>query len=154
MRIKWFIACLVVMAAPVSAQNFSCRIGTDPACLNYGDTICSSGGQCVDRDAACFNSYQCDFEGFTCKSNVTECVRVYDQLLVTHNELVDDFNRLQDGYNDLRDDHDTLTDDYRAMLVEHDSVLTMQRRLTGALDDIEACLDRASTLQEAQFCRR
>ena len=152
MRLNWFICCIVALAIPASAQNFSCRIGTNPACLNYGDTICSNQGQCVDRNAACFDSYQCNYEGFTCKSNVTDCVRVYDQLMVTHNELVDDFNRMQDGYNELADDHDKLTDDYRALLVEHDTVLTAQRRLNRILTDLESCVELASTLEEARFC--
>jgi hypothetical protein len=61
------------------------------ACLGYGETVCSSSGMCVHQNAACFDSYQCNYEGFTCKSNVTECAEAHDVLLRTHNELVDDF---------------------------------------------------------------
>ena len=55
-------------------QSFTCRIGQDAACLDWGDTVCSSSGMCVDANAACFDAYQCDYKGFTCKSNVDECV--------------------------------------------------------------------------------
>lgn len=91
MRTLILMAALAV-ASPALGQSFSCRIGTQPACLDYGDQVCSSSGKCVDSDAACFDSYQCGYEGFTCKSNVTECVDAHDELLRKHNALVDDFN--------------------------------------------------------------
>ncbi|GHC36572.1 hypothetical protein GCM10007291_42530 [Gemmobacter nanjingensis] len=111
-------------ASPVLGQSFSCRIGTQPACLDYGDKVCSSSGMCVDRNAACFDQYQCNYEGFTCKSNVTECVEAHDSLLRKHNELVDDFNEN----------------------------LEIAKRMAARLDDIESCLINASTLDEAKRC--
>lgn len=79
---------------------------------------------CVDRNAACFDPYQCNYEGFTCKSNVTECVEAHDSLLRKHNELVDDFNEN----------------------------LEIAKRMAARLDDIESCLINASTLDEAMRC--
>jgi len=111
-------------ASPTLGQSFSCRIGTQPACLDYGDKVCSSSGMCVDQNAACFDSYQCDYEGFTCKSNVTECVEAHDALLRRHNELVDDFNEN----------------------------LEIARVMASRLDDIETCLIYASTLEDAKLC--
>lgn len=114
----------LTLASPALGQNFSCRIGTQPACLDYGDTVCSSRGICVDKDSACFDRYQCNFEGFTCKSNVTECVETYDRLLRKHNDLVDDFNKK----------------------------LKVAKEMAARIDDIESCLLYASTLESAKRC--
>lgn len=119
-------AIALTLAAPAMGQSFSCRIGTEPACLGYGDTVCSSSGMCVDRSAACFDQFQCNYEGFTCKSNVTDCAAAHDKLLRTHNELVDDFNEN----------------------------LETARRMADQLDEIGSCLRFASSLQEAQGCAR
>lgn len=114
----------IAAASPALGQSFSCRIGTQPACLDYGDKVCSSSGMCVDRNAACFDQYQCNYEGFTCKSNVTECVEAHDSLLRKHNELVDDFNEN----------------------------LEIAKEMAARLDDIESCLIYASTLEDAKLC--
>ncbi|MDZ4137031.1 MAG: hypothetical protein U1D06_15785 [Paracoccaceae bacterium] len=114
----------LALAAPAFGQSFSCRIGTQPACLDYGDKVCSSSGRCVDRDAACFNKYQCNHEGFTCKSNVTECVEAHDNLLRKHNDLIDDFNKN----------------------------LKFAKEMASRLDEIETCLIYASTLEAAKLC--
>lgn len=114
----------LISSAPADAQNFSCRIGTTPACLDYGDKVCSSMGKCVDANAACFDSYQCGYEGFTCRSNVTECADKYDRLLSEHNDLVSE-------YNDL---------------------LARAKRAQSNADDAERCVRWATTLDEAQGC--
>lgn len=114
----------IAMTSSVSAQSFSCRMGTKPACLDYGATVCSSSGMCVDQNAACFDKYQCNFEGFTCESNVTECVEAHDKLLSKHNQLVDDFN----------------------------ANLEIGKKMAKRLDDIDSCLIYASTLEGAKLC--
>ena len=123
MRALILMAALAV-ASPALGQIFSCRIGTQPACLDYGDKVCSSSGKCVDSNAACFDSYQCGYEGFTCKSNVIECVDAHDELLRKHNALVDEFNEN----------------------------LEIAKRLAARLDNIETCLIYASTLEDAKLC--
>jgi hypothetical protein len=125
-----FVA-FALVAGTVQGQNFSCRIGTRASCLDYGETICSSSGQCVGQNAACFDRYQCNYEGFTCKSNVTDAVDVYDELLRTHNQLVDE-------YNDLLD--------------ERDQLRSAGRVLARNLEDIKICLQYAVTLEDAQAC--
>ena len=114
----------LTLASPALGQNFSCRIGTQPACLDYGDKVCSSRGMCVDRNSACFDQNQCNYEGFTCKSNVTKCVEAHDALLRKHNDLVDDFNKN----------------------------LKIAKDMASRLDDIESCLIYASTLEAARLC--
>ena len=91
----------LTLASPALGQDFSCRIGTQPACLDYVDKVCSSSGMCVDQNAACFDKYQCNYEGFTCKSNVTECVEAHDTLLRKHNDLVNDFNEILEIVKDM-----------------------------------------------------
>lgn len=123
MRLPILLAVLT-LASPALGQSFSCRIGAQPACLDYGDKVCSSSGMCVDQNAACFDKYQCNYEGFTCKSNVTECVAAHDDLLRKHNQLVDDFNEN----------------------------LGIAKRMAARLDDIESCLIYASSLDAAKLC--
>lgn len=112
------------LAAPAFSENFSCRIGTSAACLDYGDTICSSNGMCVGKDAACFDSYQCNYEGFTCKSNVTKSVQANDKLLGEYNELVEKYNKLS-----------------RA-----------SKAMDIALEDVKNCLIIAANLDDARLC--
>lgn len=114
----------LTLASPALGQDFSCRMGTQPACLDYGDTVCSNRGMCVDSDAACFDEYQCNYEGFTCKSNVTECVEAHDALLKKYNQLVEDFN----------------------------ANLEIAKKLGKRLDDVQSCLTYASTLEAAKQC--
>ena len=114
----------LTLASPALGQDFSCRIGTQPACLDYGDKVCSSRGMCVDQNSACFDQNQCNYEGFTCKSNVTECVEAHDTLLRKHNDLVDDFNEN----------------------------LEIAKDMAARLDDIERCLIYASTVEAARLC--
>lgn len=133
-----FLLAALTFASPALGQNFSCRIGTTPACLDYGDTICSSSGICVDRNSACFERYQCNFEGFTCRSNVTECVDTYERLLAEHNGLVRDYN--------------ALLEEQRALVEEHNRNIEVTLRLRRDLDDLESCLILANTLAEAQLC--
>ena len=125
MRALLMLAALM-LAGPAFGQSFSCRIGTTPACLDYGDKICSSSGKCVNSNAVCFDSYQCGYEGFTCKSNVTECHDAQDKLLRKHNELVDKFNEN----------------------------LEIAKRMEIRLDDMETCLIFASTIEDAKLCAR
>lgn len=138
-------AAVLIPSSAISQQGFSCSYGDRGACLGFGETVCSSAGMCVDKNSACFNKYQCDYEGFTCKSNVTECVDDYNQLLDDHNELVRKYNTLLDDHRDLLTTHNDLVDD-------NNSNLLVIRQLKAGLEDVETCLTYASTLDEAQSC--
>ena len=131
MRLATFALLCILTAHPALAQSFSCRIGTRPACLDFGDTICSSRGKCVDANAACFDEFQCNFRGFTCRSNLDDCMDEYNGLLQTHNELVDDYNRLARTSRALADELSALSSDF---------------------DDLTFCLSRASTIEQARRC--
>ena len=122
--LRLLIALFLIPTGVSAQQGFSCSYGDRGACLGFGDTVCSSSGMCVDQNAACFDKYQCDYEGFTCKSNVTECVEAHDTLLRKHNDLIDDFN----------ENHEIAKD------------------MAARLDDIESCLIYASTLEAARLC--
>lgn len=123
MRLSVLLLALT-LASPALGQNFSCRIGTQPVCLDYGDKVCSSRGMCVDQNSACFDQYQCNYEGFTCKSNVTQCAEAHDALLRKHNDLVEDFNKN----------------------------LKIAKDMASRLDGIESCLLYASTVETAKRC--
>jgi len=130
---------LVLIPTSVSAQRgFSCSYGDRGACLGFGDTVCSSSGICVDQNAACFDKYQCDYEGFTCKSNVTECAAAHDKLLRENKTLVVEYNGLLKKHNDLIDDFNENLD--------------IAKGMAARLDDIESCLIYASTLEAARLC--
>ncbi|KGJ22540.1 hypothetical protein [Paracoccus sanguinis] len=135
----------LAIAAPALGQSFSCRIGTTPTCLGFGETVCSSSGMCVNQNSACFDRYQCNFEGFTCRSNVTECVDRYERLLREHNDLVRD-------YNALLADHRTLLSTHNDLVDEYNQNLAITRRLRSELADVETCLILARTLEDARLC--
>jgi hypothetical protein len=132
------VALALALATQTHAQSFSCRIGTRPACLDYGDKLCSSTGKCVNANAACFDTYQCNYEGFTCRSNVTDCVEKYDDLLNRHNKLVDD-------YNDLLGRNTELVSDYN-------DLLESAKRAQSDAEDAGRCVRWATTLDDAQSC--
>jgi len=117
-------AVLLLPTGGIAQQGFSCSYGDRGACLGFGETVCSSSGMCVDQNAACFDTYQCNYEGFTCKSNVTECVEAHDALLQEHNDLIDSFNKN----------------------------LEVAKEIATRLDDIETCLIYANTLAAAKLC--
>lgn len=101
MRFLRLLLGIIVIPSISVAQSFSCSLGDRPACLGYGDTVCSSRGKCVSQDAACFESYQCNYEGFTCKSNLTECAQEYDGLQTRFNALVTDYNDLLEDSREI-----------------------------------------------------
>lgn len=136
-----FVLFILIALVPehVEAQSFSCPIGKQASCLDYSDKVCSSFSKCVDQSAVCFDSYQCDYNGFTCKSNVLDLAK-------KHDALVDDYNRLIKTSRALSVDYDDLLDKSRALSNEFDS-------LQFRVNELQSCIRRADTLDEAQDCR-
>ena len=130
---------LIGLSGPVSGQSFTCRIGQRAACLDRDDNVCSSGGKCVRDSASCFDSYQCDYQGFACKSAVTDCVTSHDRLVGDYNELLRDSKALRKAHDDLRNEYDTL----------QWQKLELQRER----DAFDKCLRYASTFEAAKSCR-
>lgn len=136
-----FITCFLVLfmlSTPIFAQSFSCSFGKEPACLDSGAKVCSSFGKCVDQNTSCFDTYQCNYEGFTCKSNVTECVEQHDGLVRKFNDLVSDHDELVDKFNRLASDYEEL----------EDNEMRLKSRVYGIID----CVLNASDLSDAQDC--
>jgi len=131
MKPALILVALIPLGAPAFGQSFTCRIGQDAACLDWGDTVCSSSGMCVDANAACFEPYQCDYKGFTCKSNVDDCVEAHDRLARDYNDLLQDYETLRAAGEDLNEDYD---------------------RLWDRVQDAESCLVWADTLADAKAC--
>ncbi len=145
MRAWALLVAAMVLPSAAMAQNFSCSIGDTPACLGYGDKVCSSLGKCVDESAACFDSYQCNYEGFTCKSYLTECGDEYDRLLVKYNSLVDDYNSLLDDGQELSDAISDLEFELARTRDERDE-------LRSSLIDAESCLYLIDRVEDAPAC--
>lgn len=81
MKFQFFILLAALSAGgPAFAESFSCPIGRRGACLDYGDKVVSS-------DALCFSRMTCDYEGFVCKSTLTE--------------FLDKAKKIAGGYDDL-----------------------------------------------------
>ena len=130
---------LLLIAVSANAQNFSCSYGKRGACLGYNDKVVSS-------DAICFDSYTCNYEGFTCKSNLTDLGDDYDGLVGRFNDLVAKNGRLIDDYNILLEENNDLVDDYNRLL-------RTSRELEDELNDLKRCLLYSNNLDDAQSCR-
>ena len=126
-------------SSPLSAQSFSCSIGT-PSCLSYGETVCSSRGMCVRDDSICFDQYACNYEGFTCKSNLTDLGSDYDGLVIR--------------FNSLLSDNETLLNNHNRLVNDYNELLETSQQLESSLDALRRCVSRANTISEAQACRR
>ena len=167
MKIRSLLFAVALIPSGVAAQQgFSCSYGDRGACLGYGETVCSSSGKCVSSDAQCFSSYQCDYEGFTCKSNVTDLAEEYDGLQIRFNSLVGDYNVLledsremraafQRTISDLEETQDALTST-RQELEETEAELedTQRdlRRSEMALTDIVICVEGLGRLSDPSTC--
>lgn len=121
-----------------AADSFSCLYGSQPACLDAGDTVCTSHGKCVSDDAVCFDGGQCDYQGYTCRSTFTQCVEEYEGLEGHYNSLVDEYNTLTDKHDDL--------------IEEHLALLEEAREAYGAILSLYDCVEEAKTLEEAKAC--
>ncbi|WP_103763121.1 hypothetical protein [Roseovarius confluentis] len=145
MRILRLLLAIIVIPSMSMAQSFSCGMGDRPACLGYGDTVCSSRGKCVSQDAACFESYQCNYEGFTCKSNLTECGAEYDGLLIRFNTLVDDYNMLLEEARDMRTE-------FQIALEDLEETRRDLRRSEEVLSDVRSCIEGQGSLDDPDNC--
>lgn len=152
---KTFILLFAIALLPISVaaqQQFSCSYGDRGACLGYGDTICSSSGKCVSEQASCFDRYQCDYEGFTCKSNVTACTNEYEGLLSRFNSLVNDYNRLLDDSREVRDSFESTLDELKRTRQEFGAVVDDLRRSEDTLTELRACIEGLGRLDDPALC--
>jgi hypothetical protein len=157
--IRTLLLIALIPSGALAQQGFTCSWGDRGACLRYGDTVCSSGGKCVSEDAACFNSYQCNYEGFTCKSNLTECADEYDGLQTRFNTLVGDYNELLENSRELRAAFKTALEgieETRDALSDARSKLFLVRQerdeAQGKLVDVQACIEGLRRFDDASDC--
>ncbi|WVT72589.1 hypothetical protein QM996_13860 [Sinorhizobium chiapasense] len=137
-RLVGALLAVAICSSIVSAQSFSCPIGKNAACLDYGDKVCSTFGKCVDGNAVCFNNYTCDFKGFVCKSSLEEVVEQHDNVVRKYNTLVTE--------------HKALSQELSAKSAENEENVTRNGKLFQALRDAQSCVNNATTLEEAQDC--
>lgn len=120
------------LSADANAQSFSCSMGRQAACLDYGDVVCNSLAKCVRQNSICFDAFTCDSDGFVCKSVLDDAVDEIQDKVRAYNTLVSEFNDLNSN---------------------HKQALADAEILSGKLDSLLACVRRASTLDDAQSCR-
>lgn len=152
----------IVVLAPSGAlaqQGFTCSYGDRGACLRYGDTVCSIGGKCVDADAACFSGYQCNYEGFTCKSNLTECADEYDGLQLRFNTLVNDYNELLESSREMRvaflralEDLERSQATLASMQDDLEDTQRDLRRSAMTLTDLQSCIEGLGRFVDPSTC--
>ncbi len=83
----------VTSPAAMAEDVFSCPIGKRPSCLDYSDTVCDGiAGKCVNRNAECFSQFTCDFNGFVCKSTLTDLADNYDDLIRKAKAMATEFD--------------------------------------------------------------
>ncbi len=87
--------------------------------------------KCVTRDAVCFDSYTCDYNGFICKSEFNEAVAEIDEKVRRYNTLVNQFNDLNSTFEILKTEYDEA-----------------KRRAIA----LTYCVDQASTVEDAKRC--
>ena len=134
-----FLVLFLASSSNSTAQSsFSCRMGTEPACLDYAAVVCNSSAKCVARDAECFSSFTCDYNGFICKSEFNEAVAEIDEKVRNYNSLIEEFNSLNANLTSVKADYDSVVS-------EHDGL----QRKTRALVD---CISGAESLEDAQGC--
>ena len=114
-RFVIFISFLFTLNVPAFGETFSCSFGKRPACLDYGDKVCSSFAKCVDNNAKCFNSYTCGYKGFVCKSKFDDLADEYDGLLrkckniaTEHDNVIAEYNSLLRKYKNAVSEHEDL----------------------------------------------
>lgn len=112
-------------------NSFTCPYGTQGACLDYSDKVCSSMAKCVDSSAICFDSYTCDYKGFICKSK-------FDNLANSCQDLASDYDNLVNKYNDLKDNAEDLLNQYEDLESKYNRQMS--------------CISNATTLEEIKLC--
>lgn len=136
---------MVGLYGPAMGQSFQCRIGQDAACLDWGESVCSSGGKCVAESAECFESHQCDYKGFACKSDVDQCVEAHDKIARDYNSLISDYDTLHTAGQELAESYDALQRDFEELQRE-------VRDLEDAHDELQSCLTLAQTVAATKLC--
>ncbi len=140
-------------------EVFSCPLGSRGSCLSYGEQICSSYGKCVDSSAVCFSAFTCDHKGFLCKSEYDDLVDDYNRLGSkrkvlenSYNDLVYTHNQLRDSYERLQSDYNELVDSHNQVLRNYNDLVSVYERLVADHSQLGYCIDRSSTVREAQAC--
>jgi len=130
-----FTICMIALStffvANASANNFSCSFGKQGACLDYNDKICSSYSKCVSQNAICFQPNTCGYDGFICKSEYTSLSNEYDGLLGKCRGIASDYDNIS---------------------VEYDELVDKYNRLLRNYQNVEICIEYASSIEEAKLC--
>ena len=90
------LAFTLLLLSTFSWAEFTCPTGTEAACIETGDRICSGSTKCVDVNASCFDDFPCSAEeGFVCGSE-------FDAALNDHERSTEKYDQLVKENVDLR----------------------------------------------------
>jgi len=79
---------ILLWVPALSWSEFSCPDGTEAACIETGDRVCSANTKCVDNNATCFDDFPCSAgEGFVCGTE-------YDAALNDHKRSTEQYDQL------------------------------------------------------------
>lgn len=125
-------------------NDFSCPVGTDGACLSFGEVVCRSGAKCVEQSATCFSTYTCGLSNeFVCKSDFEDLASSCRRLQTDHEELSSNNERLRNACTDLQSDYNTLVDEIERIRQTHSNLL----RCLASSRDSSSCINQAPTGQ-------
>lgn len=139
------IVIFMIAGTLAQAQSFSCPFGTEAVCLDYGDKICSSRGKCVTNDAICFDSFTCGFDGFVCKSSLTEVIGEYEDLIDKYNRLVKKYENFRVDYNQIVVSKNSINQKFSEVVDTLETAFAEKQRLAN-------CVSNATNLEEAKSC--
>lgn len=109
-------------------------------------------GKCVSDSAVCFERYQCNYQGFVCKSDLTECAEQYDSLLARFNTLVGDYNALLETGRELQLSLETTLNDLEqardTVRIVRDDLFDTQAKL----DDLRTCIQGVDAAEDPTVC--
>ena len=107
---------LLFLKINISFSAFECPIGTNAACLNWGDRV-------VDQFTVCFDGGQCPWDQFVCKSQFDEVINDYNSLVSRNQNLVDEYNDLLRDHRSLRGEYSNLIEEYNQLVNRYNNLL-------------------------------
>ncbi len=161
LRLKFSLCVLLAAFIPsiAMAQNFSSGIGTRPSCRDSGGVACSGIEGWVNVSTICYEESECDYQGFTCKSNYTAYKEAYDELRDQYNELLDEDIEVRGKCNELLERHkgavehiENLEHRLEEAQYELDVVYYDLQRSRDAYDTLQSCVKSLGRFDNPQDC--
>lgn len=93
---RFSLVLILFLAPALAVADFACPDGTEAACIETGDRICSASTKCVNENTTCFDDFPCKAdEGYVCGAE-------YDAALNDHKRSTQKYDQLVKENVDLR----------------------------------------------------